>query len=331
MVQLVETPASSLRSQPDSGLAQLEEVLEQRAASYHDVKASKDELLVDSNTGALIHRPTGREFTLSELALAQLGGKLRVPTAYLLRCPPDLLATNVNHWLGVAGARNFLLRCDGNRVRAVLSERYAPVDNLPLVRSLRRTLGNAPLRFELTEYELNVQFVSGRVRVAAPGDTLNPGVAIRNSEVGLAKVEIRGLIYRAICLNGLILGGSQDTWARRHIGHVDLAASVQRAIDTIQAKADTSIEGFSRTMHIRVPDMARVLARIIERYALSEEEGAALRMAHEQEPGDSLYHAINALTRAGNSAHLPLSSRQRLQELGGSMLESAENGNRWLN
>jgi hypothetical protein len=328
---MLATASNNLRSAPTATVAELQDVLADRARGHHDLTVRAGELRYDPELG-MIEVQGRRDYGLRPLALSQIAAKLGVPANYLRKCPWDLRAENINHWLNENRGRSFMLRCDGDEIRAVLSERYAAVDHLPLASWLADSFGSdAQLRFELSDTILHVQFVNGRGHDAGNNDWLHPGVGITNSEVGLARVQISGLLFRTICLNGLIMRGGSEEWRRRHIGNVNLAEQVRQAINRVQEAAKQGTSRFAGLQGIRVPDMPGLFERITKHYELTTPEHEAVVAAFDAEPGTSLYAGVNAVTRAGNSYQLPLDSRLKLQEVGGRIISAAESGARWLN
>ena len=79
-----------------------------------------------------------------------------------------------------------------------------------------------------------------------------------------------------------------------------------------------------------IPEPLRVIEKVVEHYELTQEQRDQTESAFDIEPGDTLYHAVNAITRAGNSADLALESRRQLQEVGGKIIEAVSSGKRWL-
>lgn len=329
MVATLEQP--SLRHAPTATLAELRSMVADASRHHHDIPIQAGDLEVSEDTGLLEVRG-GRELGLLPLALSQLGSKFGVPGAYLAKCPTELRAENLNFWLRENRHRRLLLRCDGDSVRAVLSEKYAPVDHSRVLGWLSESFGEqATLRFELTAEQLLVQFVGNQGRSFDPSDDLTPGVSLRNSEVGLACVELSGLIYRRICLNGLILAGQQGNWRRRHIGDSSFGDQVREAINNLRGAASASVSRFAGLRGIHVPDMPGLFDRVVQKFELTKVQHDAIKAAFNIEAGDSLYAGINAVTRAGNGDTLDLDSRRQLQEVGGRMLALAEAGSRWLN
>ena len=52
----------------------------------------------------------------------------------------------------------------------------------------------------------------------SPGDIVQAGVIISNSEVGLGSVSIQPLIYRLVCSNGMVV--NEAAARRNHVGRV---------------------------------------------------------------------------------------------------------------
>ena len=81
---------------PTVPLGELEASLSQLDRRFHDTSTSARDLTVTDDGRLMVW---GEAHRLQPRAFDQLAGKLRVPAAYLHRCPPDLQATNLNRWL----------------------------------------------------------------------------------------------------------------------------------------------------------------------------------------------------------------------------------------
>jgi hypothetical protein len=69
---------------------------------------------------------------------------------------------------------------------------------------------------EITERRLYLQVVSPRIQGDVKvGDTVQAGLTISNSEVGLGSVRIEPLLYRLVCLNGCIM---PTAMRKNHVG-----------------------------------------------------------------------------------------------------------------
>jgi hypothetical protein len=130
-------------------------------------------------------------YGVTPLARRQLADKLKIPYAYFERMreeQPVLLDRNVNTWLQSEDDRRMLRTLDG-QVRAVLSDRYRRLDNYDLAESVLPILQQLPeLRFEsveLTDTRMYLKCVTPRLSYEmAPGDVVQAGLVISNSEVG---------------------------------------------------------------------------------------------------------------------------------------------------
>ena len=148
---------------------------------------------------------------IQDLCHEQLGAHLGIPKPYYDRLRtqlPALLVQNVNGWFRHQPERR-LLRTLDNGARAFLSDRYRPLDNYDLAEAivpvLTATAGVQVVSCEVTERRLYRKAVNARVEgEVEPGDVVQAGVAIANSEVGDGALRIEPLIYRLVCRNGLI-------------------------------------------------------------------------------------------------------------------------------
>lgn len=305
-------------------LGDLEHELARTERRHHDTQAvARSTRMTDD--GRLV--VDGTPHRLLPRALDQLAAKLRVPASYLSRCPTDLAATNVNRWLEGSDAE-LLVRFDGDTVRALLSTRYRPVSHLEVVRGLMQSVPeDTPVRYELQANLFMAQ-------VLTPGHMslgLHGGINVLNSETGHAAVQLSAMVFRTICLNGLILGGQDVTLRRRHTH--DAARTLEELTGTARmawSHAADYPDRFERTRLVRIPDPEPVFDRIAAHHGLDKRQREALSLAFRIEPGGTLFEVINAVTRAANRPQLELEERVQLQELGGRMVALAEAGHRWL-
>ncbi|MBZ0134999.1 MAG: hypothetical protein K8I27_01345 [Planctomycetes bacterium] len=326
-------PSSArLSHRPANRIDDLINEVDSLRAVQRDIRVNTRELAIAPADGALMVGG-GERYPLRDHAFAQLCSRLKVPAPYARRCDSGLRAQNLNRWLNEED-RNVLLRLERGEVRAVLSASYRAINHADILGWLADRLGvDTPIRYELTEGYLDMQVIR-ESPVQSLSDRgrqgLHRGIHLRNSEVGTARVRISTLVFRSICLNGLILNGGSWSYSRRHVGKADIASDVREAFDRAMALAGKAAEGLLETEGVEVADPLKVFDRIVTRYELSEGEDSAIRKAFLWEPGHTLWHVVNSLTRAGNANDLPLDSRHRLQELGGRITSLASEGRRWL-
>ena len=163
--------------------------------------------------------------TITGIAHRQIGTHLRIPAAYYDRMReerPDLLAYNANTWFKQESSQRMLRTLDGS-ARAYLSNRYRRIDNIDIAGVTLPILGGLPdIRFEscqITESRMYIKAVNPRLQAeVSPGDIVQAGVIISNSEVGLGSVSIQPLIYRLVCSNGMVV--NEAAARRNHVGRV---------------------------------------------------------------------------------------------------------------
>ena len=163
--------------------------------------------------------------TITGIAHRQIGSHLRIPAAYYDRMReerPDLLAYNANTWFKQESSQRMLRTLDGS-ARAYLSNRYRRIDNIDIAGVTLPILGGLPdIRFEscqITESRMYIKAVNPRLQAeVSPGDIVQAGVIISNSEVGLGSVSIQPLIYRLVCSNGMVV--NEAAARRNHVGRV---------------------------------------------------------------------------------------------------------------
>lgn len=299
---------------------------------------AKEDLLVSS---ALIHHETGaggsseiaiednetlRRYGITDVARRQLAEKLNIPFKYFERMraeQPELLDSNVNTWLQSDSSKRMLRTMDG-KVRAVLSDRYRRLDNFALAEHVLPIFqgidGGRVESVELTETRMYLKFVHGRLsHTMKPGDVVQAGVVISNSEIGLGSLAVQPLLYRLVCENGLIV--PEHSLRRTHIGRTlaneedgvqlfqddtlqaDDLAFFLKVRDMVQAAlSEATFRHFAssmqRTMGIPITgDPVKSVEVLSKRFSLSEDErGGVLR--HLINGGElSAYGLVNAVTR----------------------------------
>ena len=139
---------------------------------------------------------------------------------------PGLLAQNVNTWLDDMGGTKRMLRTMDGTARALLSDRYRRIDNyeiasavLPIIGALD---GARVESCELTDERMYIKVVDPKTTAEVKvGDVVQAGVIVTNSEVGSGSVNVKPLIFRLVCSNGMV---AQDGAIRKyHVGRTNEA------------------------------------------------------------------------------------------------------------
>lgn len=189
------------------------------------------------------------------------GSTLGIPAKYydLMRLQkPELLAENVNEWFADRD-QSYMIRSmeysTGRIARALLSDRYRRIDNLEIASAvLPLFMGDS--QFEVMSSEvtdnrmyIKISFHLKRYEVV-PGDWVEFGIIISNSEVGLGAVMIRPFLNRLICTNGCVVN---DFGERRH--HVGRQAKAVE--DSFDLYSDAAIEAEDRAFLLKMQDVAK--------------------------------------------------------------------------
>jgi hypothetical protein len=205
----------------------------------------------------------------------------------------------------------------------ILSERYRRLDNYDLAESVLPVLQQLPdVRFEsveLTETRMYLKCVTPRLQFEIqPGDIVQAGLVVSNSEVGQGTLSVQPLLYRLICRNGMI--ASDHSLRKTHVGRSvahddegitvfkdDTLAADDKAFflkvrDVVQATVSEVnfrqvAQRMQKTLHIPLRgDPVKTVEVLAQRYALNDGERAGV-LRHLIAEGDlSGYGLVNAVT-----------------------------------
>jgi hypothetical protein len=190
------------------------------------------------------------------LAHRQIGTHLKIPAGYYDRMQaenPTLLAQNVNSWFRLHPAERMVRTLDG-AARAFLSSRYRRIDHLEILQAVLPIIGDMPdARFEscqITESRMYIKIVNPRLQTEVTrGDIVQAGVMITNSETGQGAVCIQPLIFRLLCLNGLVV--NEAATRKHHVGRI------QAAEENYQLYSDKTLHADDQAFLLKVQDTVR--------------------------------------------------------------------------
>lgn len=212
-------------------LSELASEIERQQATKRDFVASSQAIgYAPDGTLALRNGNGGRVFGVTDICHEQLASRLGIPRAYYDRMrlsQPDLLARNVNTWLQAEPKRYMVRTLDG-KARALLSDRYRPLDAFDLAQAgfpALAKIGAEVVSCDLTERRLYVKAVVHKVRATVVGDIVEAGVTFGTSEVGLGSVFAHPYILKLSCLNGATMevGVRKTHVGRSYSGGEDFA------------------------------------------------------------------------------------------------------------
>lgn len=175
-------------------------------------------------------------FQLNENAHRQLGLQLKIPAPYYERMRaenPGLLMANVNGWFQQSPDTRRMVRTLDGTARAILSDRYRRIESC-----------------ELTDTRMYIKVVNERIQTeVVPGDIVQAGILISNSEVGMGSVSVKPLIYRLVCTNGMV---ADVGVGKRHVGRINESVDGDFGIFR-----DETIEADDRAFLMKIEDTVR--------------------------------------------------------------------------
>ncbi len=224
-------------------LDELAKELKRQNDNKRDFLAPACQMLVKtSDAGTTLDLDLCGTFPVRESAHAQLAELVEIPKVYydrLRKHARNLFDYNVNHWLYCDVSRRMIRTLDGE-ARAVLSAKYRPLDNFDLAEAALPILidrGFEIASCEITEKRFFLKAIlptiQGEVR---PGDLVQAGISISNSEIGEGTLKIDPLLFFLVCTNGMIT--TDNRVKKYHVGRsndgLDAAMEYFRS-DTRQA------------------------------------------------------------------------------------------------
>lgn len=274
----------------------------------------------------------------------QMSAYLNIPWKYYERMRQEdigLLAQNVNTWLRKGPEQRMIRTIDG-RARAFLSNRYRRIDNIDIARITLPIIQQMPDAIyescNLSDDYMFIKVVNPRLTAeVVPGDIVQAGVVISNSETGQGAVCVQPLIYRLVCSNGMVVNEARTR--RNHIGRVTSAdenlliyseatlraddeAFVMKVQDTVRAAVDEArftkiLDKLreSKDKKLNTADLPGVVKLASSSMGITDAESEGV-LQHLIEGTDySLYGLANAATRHSQDVE-SYERASKLEEIG---------------
>ena len=271
---------------------------------------------------------SGKQIDVAPTAQRLLSNRLRVPYSYLSRCPEDLQAHNLNFWIEHEAQHRdtFFCRFNGDTLRAVFTERYQPLDNMEILSQLiqqgfdpcsevQYSIDNGMFLLKIPEYAKAFGVNPGYGNL----DEIVPGVAFANSEVGLLAFSIEAFFYRLVCTNGLISKTASTVSRFKHISNKGLENFPETLSSVIDGSVRTQ-EEFRLSQHSHVDNPVSSIESFSRRFGISQNESEIVKQSFEQEPGNTMFHIINAFTAAAKTDGLSTTDIYKFEKTGGQVL-----------
>ncbi len=316
--------------------------LQELASRIEAHKAMKIDMVADSRTTHMrvdeegvtsLEAENHGNYPILPVAANQIAERLNIPAKYYTRMAqeaPQLLANNVNEWLG-RSEDSRMLRTLGGDLRAYLSDRYLRIENERIAEVALPIFMEMPdvtiVSCELTDKRMYIQVVFNNLVDEVRGgvvanDIVKAGVIIQNSEVGLGGYNIFPLIMREWCTNGCVindgamrkrhLGGRQDDGLLVSFGDDTKAAQDEalmlEARDTILACTDEAtfamrVNSMSGLTEKKVTgDPVKAVEVLTQKVGASKEEAAGILRALIEGGDLSAWGVVNAVTRQAHDS-----------------------------
>ena len=338
-------------------IEKLYDELDRQREARTDLIANTKNLMVNSTRGtSLISVATDNDvlsYAVSEVAHRQIAERLNIPYKYYERMRldyPELLDQNINGWLSRTPEKRMLRTLDG-KLRAFLSDRYRRLDNLELVDHVLPVLAEMKgcdiVSCDVTETHLYLKIINKALKTeVVPGDVVQAGFVISNSEIGLGALKVEPLVYRLICKNGMI---SKDySHKKYHTGRqvddtdnayelysdatleADDKAYFLKVQDIVKAAVDETkfaltVDKLRASMEIPTANNPVETVEILgDRYVLNKNERGSILRNFIMGNDLSHYGLVNAVTRASQDIE-DYNRATELERIGGVLLEDGIN------
>lgn len=296
----------------------------QRAAEERqDIMVPINGIKAVNDNGEFKIQVNGSNYTPTDHALQQFSTRMKIPSSTILRelrKQDDYDNTDASVMVAVANNAIRKLQMDkvmrlrtytDGTLRAVVTDRYAPIDNRWYLEVINEFLPDC----RYSHWNSDEDTIYGNVLL--PNTLMDYGqdedsdyggmLSLGNCEIGKRRLSQHPSIFRSICFNGNIWGQVEGkAIKRRHIGDINLddmkraiAENIEYQLPILPNIIRTFLE--TKSMKANNTSMMRVIAATVDSMPITKAQGAEIYNqwnTHESE-FQSLFGVINAITRAG--------------------------------
>lgn len=298
-------------------LSQVMERVENMSRNHKDMNIKTRDISFDNLDTIKIG---SESHPLKPIAQQAIASRLGIPIQYLRKCPEDIQAVNLNHWIKYEKNEELFFRFDGSKVRAIFTPRYIPTDNMEVLRKLEAL--NYPLDTKV-QCNLDNEFMSlsipdGRQTFNIYKERITPGISVSNSEVGLASLVFSFYLLRLVCTNGMI-SKTEVSASYRHIS-AKILSSLPGVLSNISGELSNQKEQIKLSLESRVDNPESTINNFNNQFLLNKAEKEAVEWALPMEYGFTMFNIVNVYTKAAQYKALPAESSFRLEKVGGTIL-----------
>lgn len=319
------------------------------ASHKHDTLVESHEFYFGQDGRLAIPNPLFGAVTtlgMEDLALNQLGTRLgekfwdakrTIPADFyrqLYKTMPENFAKFSNDLLDKSDGK-FLIRGYDDQVRAVLSDRYATLDNLEVLEMAATVMEVQNLPHQIVEsgryYSQNdgvqrdqmaVRVIFKNFKPSGEDGSYGVGVLIRNGETGGAASEVRPLVMRSSCMNSIVFkeGSQGEPLGVRltHRGQKDSKIVLMAA--AIDEAMPIAVDGLAKflALKMREIDLNATISKLGEEHGWAEELQMAVNFGSEGHR--SMYGLVNGITFAAHEMEIDQSARIELESMAATLV-----------
>lgn len=331
-IEVLEMGKSSVRDLLYKSMAFAEE-----SSDYLVTKANISNCMFNANGGLTYYDAYGEvhHSSMSRWALSQLSTKVGVPCRYIEKCIEsgriDLAQENVNSWLEDYN-KDLFIREYQDSIRGILSSKYSVCDTHEILDvvddRLDLDLYNVKGYF-LTPERFHVRLVQKEM-MKVPDEDLYAGISIDSSDVGRNILQVRFIVFKKVCTNGLIVSkGASDLFSQKHIGITkdEFAQGFSNSLDLVPQIISSVEDMIIKTMDKKTMKFTKLseedLTELISNIRLTtklSEEGAkkVISIMQSEKYPNNRWGYVNALTEVAQD--LTLEKRLELEHYAGTLL-----------
>lgn len=171
----------------------------------------------------------------------------------------DKLATR---YAAPATVRTFVHPVTQDRmVRAVMSDKYAPIDSAKIVETIARHVDEKPkdqraVEIQTFEYDfegLHLRASFPNVTLPASMDGYQAAIHTHNSEVGTSALWLKAMIFVLICTNGMMDIKSKEVGRQIHVGDdINVDATVRLMLQRSEQRVFSISEVYAAAQAIKI-------------------------------------------------------------------------------
>ena len=294
--RLVETEDQTL-----SDLFNKSNIIQKNCTDWEDVPMAEIEL---NNKLHIVGKNGDNEVGLTPYAFSQLCTKLGIPTQYMKKCIEagftPLVMDNINNWLDNFGHKKLLIRKYGDVVRGILSDKYSICDTPEILSAIEQSgiLGSMDLKsYVINPSRFHARFVGDKMKVV--GEDLFAGIQIDSSDVGRSKLDIKFLVYKQVCTNGLVLPKEAGTvYEQKHIGieSAKMVETLKESFNNFSLKVNDATSLIDRARDVKIRDTESIFGMVKNGTKVGEDAVKDIFTVASEHYDMSVWGIVNAIT-----------------------------------